>query len=165
MTPRSVAPSPGTELRGERGRVSRLGTRDAGSPGVSKNCSVLVVDDDRAMAHMLVDVLSESGQPATAAHSVEEALGRFESDRFDVVLTDLQMHPLGGMELLEILRERAVETPVILMSAFPDPEVVDRALAQGARAFLTKPFEVAQLLELVVSLLPAAPARLRGEPL
>ncbi len=72
------------------------------------------------------------------------------------------MHPLGGMELLEILREGAVETPVILMSAFPGPEVEGRALAHGARAFLAKPFEPTQLLELVASLAPATAGAASG---
>ena len=139
------------------------GTPDALPHGVSKDNSVLVVDDDRAMALMLVDLLQESGQPATAAFSVEEALEFLERDRFVLIVSDVQMHPLGGFDLLEILQQRALEIPVILMSAFPGPGVEGRALAKGARAFLTKPFETTQLLELVASLSPATAGPLPEE--
>ncbi len=128
---------------------------DARTSGVSDDNAVLVVEDDRAMALMLVDLLQESGYPATAAHGVAEALERLERDRFVVIVSDLQMAPLSGMELLGLLEERAVTTPVILMSAFPGPDVETQALARGARAFLAKPFETAQLLELVANLAPA----------
>ena len=128
---------------------------------MTNESSVLVVDDERAMALMLVELLEESGQSATAAHGVEEALRCLDGDQFVLIVSDLQMHPLGGMELLEGLRERGLETPVILMSAFPDPEVKARALANGARAFLTKPFDPRQLLKLVASLSKAAPGPLR----
>ncbi len=130
------------------------GTPDAFFPGVTNEPAVLVVDDDRAMALMLVDLLRESGQLATAVHSVEEALGCIEKGRFGLIVSDLQMHPLSGVDLLDILEERAVETPVILMSAFPGPEVEGRALAKGARAFLSKPFDTTRLLDLVASLAP-----------
>ncbi len=125
------------------------GTPDASNRGVSDEPAVLVVDDDEAMALMLVDLLQESGHLATPAHSVREALGRLQAARFMLIVSDLQMHPQGGFELLEILRERRIETPVILMSAFATPEVEARARENGAHAFLTKPFDPADLLELV----------------
>lgn len=116
---------------------------------MSDEHAVLVVDDDEAMALMLVDLLEEYGHLATPAHSVGEALERLETARFLVIVSDLQMHPQGGLDLLEILREQRIETPVILMSAFAAPGVEARAREKGAHAFLTKPFDPADLLELV----------------
>ncbi len=115
---------------------------------------VLVVDDDDAMGAMLVDVLRHSGFEAAAVHGVDEAMAELEQPGFTLVVSDVQMHPRDGLDLLETVRQRAHPMPVILMSAFADHAVERRALAQGAWAFLSKPFDPGDLIELVGSIDP-----------
>ena len=115
---------------------------------------VLVVDDDEAMATMLVDLLQTSGHSCAAAGSALEAADRPEDGGFTLIVSDVQMQPYDGLDLLEMLIARQISTPVILMSAFAGPDVERRALANGARAFLVKPFDPASLVDLVDSIEP-----------
>jgi DNA-binding NtrC family response regulator len=113
---------------------------------------VLVVDDDPAMCGMLVDSLEAQGHEARAAHSVGEALRLLEQQRFTVVLSDVHMPSRSGFELLDELKSRDVDVPVILMSSFGSPETARQASARGALAFLSKPFDSGDLTELLLGL-------------
>ncbi len=107
---------------------------------------MLVVDDDAPNLEMLLDQLAEAGVAAVGAESAEEALSIIA--RYDVsyVLSDIQMSPLGGFDLLERLEGRL---PIALMSAFASDEVRSKAIAGGARAVLAKPFRAEELLRVL----------------
>jgi CheY-like chemotaxis protein len=90
-------------------------------------------------------VLEKGGYSPTAVGTVSRALERIESEGTDVVVTDLIMPGRGGLDLLESLRERASNTPVIVMTGCADEELAGRALELGAEVVLRKLYLVEQL--------------------
>ncbi|HEY6828765.1 MAG TPA: sigma-54 dependent transcriptional regulator [Gemmatimonadaceae bacterium] len=102
---------------------------------------VLVVDDDAAMRDTLLQTLGPD-LDVIAAGSGEHALSILARSAPDVILTDVRMPGLDGLELLRLLRERAPAVDVILMSAFDDMPTVVAAMREGARDFLAKPLDL-----------------------
>jgi DNA-binding NtrC family response regulator len=102
---------------------------------------VLVVDDDAAMRETLLQTLG-ADLDVVAAESGEHALSMLAKVSPDVILTDVRMPGLDGLELLRLLRERAPGVDVILMSAFDDMPTVVAAMREGARDFLAKPLDL-----------------------
>ncbi|HEY8188226.1 MAG TPA: response regulator [Pyrinomonadaceae bacterium] len=100
---------------------------------------VLVVDDDDTIRDTLYELLSEAYVCQTAA-TAEKALARLEGDVYDVVLTDISMPGLSGVELLGHIRQRFSDTPVIIISGIDDREHAEGLIKLGAFDFLMKPF-------------------------
>lgn len=112
---------------------------------------VLVVDDDPAMRALLVQVLGRDGHTVSQARHGLEALAALQAFAFDVVLLDVRMPGLGGIEVLSML---PLPRPITLvMTGFPDRNVEIAARELGATAVLAKPFEIDDLRVLVASLL------------
>jgi DNA-binding NtrC family response regulator len=106
---------------------------------------VLVVDDDADIRASLSDLLEEESIPYLLASSAEEAIGQLASERPRLILSDIRMPGLSGLDLLRIVRERAVGTDVILMTAYDDMPTVVAAMREGASDFLTKPLDLHDL--------------------
>ena len=100
---------------------------------------ILVVDDDDAIRDTLYDLLSEDYVCQTA-ETAEKAFARLEADVYDVVLTDISMPGLSGLELLGHIRQRFSETPVIVISGIGDREHAQGLIKLGAFDFVLKPF-------------------------
>jgi CheY-like chemotaxis protein len=101
---------------------------------------VLVVDDDPSILTMTEDLLTEAGFEVGKCGSGREALDRIHAHEWDVVLTDLQMPGVDGLELLSAVREQSPDTPVIIMTAFGTIQSAVDAMRAGALDFVTKPF-------------------------
>lgn len=118
---------------------------------VPSNPTVLLVDDESLFSQSVRDALEG------AIHQVEvhqaknglEALAALERQRFDLLVTDLQMPQMGGFELLVTLNERGLHIPTIVVTAHGGPKGVDFALSYGALAFVSKPVNLEQLVDLV----------------
>ena len=102
---------------------------------------VLVVDDDETIRDTLYELLSEEYLCQTA-ETAEKAFARLEADNYDVVLTDISMPGLSGLELLGQVRQRFPETPVIIISGISDQEHAQGLIKLGAFDFLLKPFQL-----------------------
>src|SRR6185436_19361655 len=102
---------------------------------------VLVVDDDETIRDTLYELLSEEYLCQTA-ETAEKAFARLEADNYDVVLTDISMPGLSGLELLGQVRQRFPETPVIIISGISDQELAQGLIKLGAFDFLLKPFKL-----------------------
>jgi two-component system NtrC family response regulator len=107
---------------------------------------ILIVDDELALARLLQATLREEGYSTEIAASGEEALGKLRSRRFDVVLTDLAMQPVDGLEVLRSTKEDWPDTEVIMMTAYASAETAVRAMKDGAYDYLIKPFDTDELL-------------------
>ncbi len=114
--------------------------------GAQEQGSVLVVDDDRAVGTVLMGLLRQAGHDASYVGSAEEALARVVSRPVEVVLTDLRMPSMDGMELLEAMRDRAPGVPVIMLTAHGNVETAVEAMKKGAADFLSKPFDRDEVL-------------------
>jgi len=107
---------------------------------------VLIVDDDESLRESLELVLAAEGFEVVTAPDGSVALGRLEASTFDVVLCDVRMPGMDGIELLPQLVRRLPGTPVIMMSAYGTDELAALTINQGAYDYLTKPFRPAEVL-------------------
>ncbi len=110
---------------------------------------ILVVDDEEIKRVSLVDTLSDDGYHTTAASNGDEALGLLEKEHFDVVVTDLRMPQIDGMELLKHIKHNIANTAVIMMTAYGSIPLAVQAMKQGAFTFITKPFRNETIIPLL----------------
>ncbi|TMB17119.1 MAG: sigma-54-dependent Fis family transcriptional regulator [Deltaproteobacteria bacterium] len=110
---------------------------------------VLVVDDERKMRRVLQIELERMGIDSVAAESGEEALARFQSEKIDLVLTDLKMPGMSGLELLARVRELDADVPVIVLTAYGTVQTAVEAMKLGAFDYVLKPFDL-EAVELTV---------------
>jgi signal transduction histidine kinase/ActR/RegA family two-component response regulator len=117
--------------------------------------TILVVDDEASLVHLAEEVLASLGYEPVGCVGGCEALRVFDAAprRFDAVLTDAIMPQMSGTELLQQLKGRRPELPVILMSGFAGPELQAQALAAGAQAVLSKPLTSAELAHCLAGVL------------
>ncbi len=113
--------------------------------GAAPVTDCLVVDDDRVTNLLLRRFLEKRGYRVTSAASGEEALEILRSSRPDIVLLDVSMPGIGGLEVLERVRTRELDVAVVMMTAYGTEEVAIEALRRGADDYLRKPFEQAEL--------------------
>jgi two-component system, NtrC family, response regulator len=103
--------------------------------------TILIVDDEKHYRLILSQVLQEEGYTAFTAASGMEALDLLKSQIIDLVLTDVKMPGMTGIDLLEKIKEINPELPVIIMTAFGSVEKAVEAMQKGAYTFILKPFE------------------------
>lgn len=103
--------------------------------------AILLVDDDDTIRDSLYDLLSEEHRCHTA-ETAERALEMLESEFYDLVLTDISMPGLSGLELLGHVRQRYPDTVVIVISGISDQEHAKGLLKMGAYDYLLKPFRL-----------------------
>ena len=106
----------------------------------------LVVDDEEAMRHMLSLVLRREGYEVLTAANGKEALSKLESHLFDFILMDVVMPEMDGLDLLEAIKDRKVETTVIMMSAYGSLDTAVEAMKRGAYDYISKPFKPDEIL-------------------
>jgi len=116
----------------------------------------LVADDHAANRMVLQGVLQKAGHRVFVADDGEAALDALAASEFDLALVDLHMPGLSGVDLIRQLRVMEAgsprRTPVVVLSADATPEAVQSCTTAGARAFLTKPFVVARLLDVIADI-------------
>jgi putative two-component system response regulator len=108
--------------------------------------AVLVVDDDPYVLDSVSTLLRAYGFTVYAYNSAGSALANFSREAYDVVLTDVNMPGMTGIELLEKLREQDRETPVILMTAYAELDMAVSAIKKGAFDFIVKPYNPPYLI-------------------
>jgi len=109
---------------------------------------VLVVDDDEIIRDNLYELLSEEYRCQTA-DTAEKALARLDAESYDVVLTDISMPGLSGLELLGHIRQKYPGTPVIIISGISDQEYAQGMIRLGAFDYLLKPFSLDTVMKSV----------------
>ncbi|MBI5556101.1 MAG: response regulator [Deltaproteobacteria bacterium] len=107
---------------------------------------IMVVDDDLDLRESMAEVLGGAGFAVTLAADGVAALEIIGRQKFDLILLDLVMPGLGGLEVMRRLREKSPRLPVIMLSAFASVENAVEAMRQGAQDYVTKPFRVDTLL-------------------
>ncbi len=113
------------------------------------HCRLLVVDDDRDMRDSLVDLLADAGYTVEASQTGGEALEMVQKSRPDLLITDLVMNGMQGLELLRAAKQRDPALAVVVITAFGTIESAVEAMRLGAFYYLTKPFKSADLLLLI----------------
>jgi len=115
--------------------------------------SILVADDDEASRQSLVDVLSDAGYTVSAAADGFEARDALRESDFDLVLTDLKMPGLDGLEVLEQVRSLCPQTLVVIITAHASIESAVEALRQGAHDYMLKPLVYDDVITKITRLL------------
>ena len=123
--------------------------------------NILVVEDDPQLRDALCLTLECAGHRVLGAADGQAALRLLDREAFNLVVSDLRMHPMDGIELLKAIRGRETHLPVLLMTAFGDVDKAVSAMRAGACDFLLKPFEPKVLLEHVARY-AARPERAEG---
>jgi len=124
---------------------------------------ILLIEDDVGISAGLVKELQAEGYQITTAVRGDEGLAWAQANACDVVLTDLKMPGLSGLELIERLHAAKAKLPIIMMTAFGTAETAIEATKRGAYDYLLKPFEMGELLELLAKAVKSH--RLMSEPL
>ncbi|MBI5076296.1 MAG: response regulator [Nitrospirae bacterium] len=110
---------------------------------------ILVVDDEESIRVYLSALLRKHGLPVIACESAEEALAYIRDEPITVVLTDIKMPNVSGLELLHEIRQLNAEIPVILMTGNADLDIAIEAVNKGALSFLTKPLNREYLINAI----------------
>ena len=112
----------------------------------NKGYKVLIIDDDLEMCALLSDVLKKEGLSVVSTGDSLEALKMIKREEFDLIISDLKMKGLEGLDLLEEARIVIPLTPVIIITAFGTIESAIQAMKMGAFDYITKPFQMDELI-------------------
>jgi len=111
---------------------------------------VLVAEDEETLRTVISEVLEDEGYQVTAVPSGEDALEAFRRNPFPIVVTDIVMHTMSGLQLLEHVKAIDSDTVVLIMTSHASLESATRALRSGAYDFMIKPFEKLDVITSVV---------------
>jgi len=114
-----------------------------------KGSKILIVDDERVITDILSDFLGIEGYNISTASSGPDALKLLEKDVFDIVISDLKMEPMSGLQLLEEVKKREWNVLVVIMTAFGTVETALEAMKKGAFDYILKPFRMEEVVQIV----------------
>ncbi len=110
---------------------------------------IWVVDDDRSIRWVLEKALTRAQMPFRLFESAADVVKAFESDTPSVLLSDIRMHDMSGLDLLAFVKEKHPGLPVIIMTAFSDLDSAVSAFQGGAYEYLAKPFDINSAIDLL----------------
>jgi DNA-binding NtrC family response regulator len=113
--------------------------------------SILIVDDELLIRDLLYDFFNGQGWDTIVADSGEKALEIIESKDVDLVLSDIRMPGMDGLELTAELRQMHPDIPVVLMTGYPSVDTAVAALRQKVSDYVTKPFNINKLYKIVAA--------------
>jgi CheY-like chemotaxis protein len=151
-------------------QIASISNADASGPAISVHThmanqkrAILVVDDQLAIRMMLTELFTSQGIEVYEASNGSIALEQFEKHKLHCVLLDLRMPDIDGVEVLREIRNLSAEVPVILITAYADPEKMEAAEMLGISRCITKPFDIMELKEEVLRLLEQYCKQVEGE--
>jgi DNA-binding NtrC family response regulator len=107
----------------------------------NKKLRIMVIDDENIVGKRLKPALEKAGDIVESFEDAKKALERFNEQAFDIVVTDIRMDDIDGIEVLEHVLARSDKTKVIIITGYATVEVAREALAKGAFDFIAKPFK------------------------
>ncbi len=111
---------------------------------------ILIADDDTSITDLLSDLLNEVGYIVDCVHTGTEVLERLKDPTsYQLVLMDVKMPGLDGLEVLEQIRQKSIDLPVIMITGYGASSVAIRAMQMGAYDYLNKPFNLDEVLLVV----------------
>ncbi len=130
---------------------------------MSTQPSILVVDDELLVRDLLYDFFNDQGWQISVAESGSKALGILQNKKIDIVLTDLKMPEMDGMDLTHKVKEDYPGLPVMVMTGYPSVESAIEALRAKAADYITKPFNINKLLKTVAAAVEQAESERQDE--
>lgn len=129
-----------------------------------KGCRILVIDDEEVIHVSLRRILGRQGHEVDAVLRATEGLEKLQSETYDLVITDLMMPEVNGIEILERVRDLKLSVPVMMITGFPSIRTAVQALRLGAVDYLAKPFTRQELLGPVNRTLRGSASEAGGTP-
>ena len=120
---------------------------------MSDNQKILIVDDDPAMCRSLKALLNNNGYTLETSNSGREAIGRMHGDFFDLVLLDMYMPDMTGLQVMDHINLRSPDTFVIVITGNSSEETTIEAIRKGAYDYIKKPFEPERMIKTVANVL------------
>jgi DNA-binding response OmpR family regulator len=120
---------------------------------VCETPAVLIVDDDEVICHLVCDSLAEEGYTCDIASNADDALNRLQNHSFDVVLLDIKLPGISGMDLLKVVEKNYQMTAIIMISGVKDIDTAVESMKMGALDYLVKPFSIDKLITSVGTVL------------
>jgi DNA-binding NtrC family response regulator len=108
---------------------------------MKKNLSIMVIDDENIVGKRLKPALEKNGDVVETFTDARKALERFSEHQFDIVVSDIRMDDIDGLEVLEQVLTLSDRTKVIIITGYATVEVAQEALVKGAFDFIAKPFK------------------------
>jgi DNA-binding NtrC family response regulator len=116
---------------------------------MARKISILIVDDEDSVRDSLYNWFIEDGFRVECAENAKKALTILESDQFDIILADIKMPGMDGLEMLRRIKSIKSDAIVIVMTAFATVDTAVKALKDGAYDYVTKPFDPDDLTHLI----------------
>jgi DNA-binding NtrC family response regulator len=110
---------------------------------------VLVVDDLKSMRRTLGGILEDEGHHVVTAENGYQAIESVKGNHFDIIFMDIKMPGMNGVQAFSEIRKLDPRVTVVIMTAYDEKELVEKAIRQGARTCIYKPFDMEQILSLV----------------
>ena len=107
---------------------------------------VLVIDDEEVVHASLKRILSRLDLEVEAVFAAQEGIDRLQAEPFDLVITDLMMPKMNGVEMLEVFQERGIKVPTLMITGYPTIRTAIKAMRLGAMDYIAKPFRRKELL-------------------
>ncbi len=115
----------------------------------NKQTSILILDDEPIVGKRLKPSLEKKGYEVESFTSSKEALERIEERSFDIVVTDLKMEGMDGMQFLTLVKEKYPDTEVIVITGFATMATARESFNQGVFDFLAKPFKLGEIVDVI----------------
>lgn len=125
--------------------------------------NILIAEDDRHTIEGLTEILSDEGYDVTGVTNGKQAFDMAQDKQFDVLLTDMKMPRLNGLDLIKKMQSASPETQIIMMTAFATVETAVKAMRDGAFSYLTKPIDLEELLAAIQSAIKEKQLKIRSE--
>ncbi|MBU0720510.1 response regulator [bacterium] len=113
------------------------------------NIDVMVVEDDKELREILSRILSREVRTLHSYSQSSEALHAIKTSRPDLIITDIKMPGMSGLEMIEIIKKLYADIPVIVVSAFSEQEYFIKAIEAKVSHFLTKPVDIPKLITMI----------------
>jgi DNA-binding response OmpR family regulator len=113
---------------------------------IMTNEKILVVDDERTVCNSINKILSRKGYTVDKSLNAEEAMLKINKNKYDLIITDMRMPKVSGIELLEIIKDYYPELEVVLITGYPSIDSAVKAMKLGASDYLAKPFTPDELI-------------------
>jgi two-component system response regulator (stage 0 sporulation protein F) len=114
---------------------------------------ILIVDDQKGVRRLLEELFKKEGWDVNVASDGQEAINKVEEGLPDIILMDVKMPNMNGLEASQIILQAHSRVPIIMMTAYGEIEVVKKALEAGVRKCITKPFDIIILRDMVNNLI------------
>jgi CheY-like chemotaxis protein len=116
---------------------------------MKNNIDILVIDDEQVILDAIKKITSFEGYSSHLSLSANEALENIKNNEYSLILCDIMMPDVDGFELLSVLRQKRITTPIVITTGFSTLDNAVKALYEGAIGFIPKPFSIEELISII----------------